>query len=69
MQRKEDREKHKRNWKYVGAELECFSPTSISYAHFPVFSRTFFGREGGVDYLRVKDELDGLKEEIGGFLI
>jgi len=69
MKRQKDKEKHQRNWKYVGVELECFSPTSISYAHLPVFSRTFFGRVGGVDYLRVMDELDEFKKEMEGFLI
>ena len=65
-QRRKDKEEHWNKWKYVGATLESLPPTPSNYAHLPVFTETFLGKVGGVDWVRGLEELEELNNELEG---
>ena len=62
-ERRKDKEEHWKKWKYVGATLESLPPNPSNYCHLPVFTETFLGLEGGVDWVRGLEEFEELKNE------
>ena len=57
------KEEHKKEWKYVCAELECLPPHPSNYNHLPVFDKTFLGETGGKDWVEGLEFIDQLNEE------